>query len=740
MTVIQLKTKDNKDVPLKNVHMNINVLNQIAQFEIRQSYKNTESTPIEVFYSFPTGGSVSVIDFFARIGDRTIKTILKVKQEAREDYNTAISRGDGAMLMERISGDVFSVSLGNVMPNSELDVIIKYVQELKTEIDATNVRLNVPLTIMPRYTSVVNPTPESVLQGKLVNPPKVNEKPYNLSIGGSIVMTDSIVSIDSKTHKIKMSNMNEKSLNFEINDLDALNEDIVVSIKRGVPKSGSLIQRADTLKLDNEIYRFCTMVNIIPHFEQVAQPTITDAHYTVIIDKSGSMQGADLENCKQGAKIFVLSLPQGSSFDIYAFDDQFEKFTPKNPETAKMEGLQWIDNIRTGGSTEMYGVLADAYKSIKQQGKNGVIVLLSDGGISDTDKVLKLVKQNRSTSCFTVGIGQQVSHALIDGIAEMSNGRAEYVNSGADAVKDKILSQLKRAQSTLRKGQKNNSLKVAVDGPYRMFPETIPTLFEGDVNTFFIFSQNPVKGINYDQVFSHYSQLHNIPILPIENQTYPLHRIAGIKLIDSISSNTTGSQVEHLKTDASKAEITAISLNLGVLSDHTAFIGVEVRENKDKPTEPSVLREIPLQMVKKFAGNESARCYGMVAASCGPMTAMASCGPMPAMASRHAYRAKSAFVLESVSMDCDEEDESADLSPPKKQMITYTPVTTIVKLPAYVRTGTLVTATAAGLFPSTVSLKIGDYIQVTGEGANNGIYKVWNLGSSAEFWVLEKVN
>ena len=627
MSYIQLKTVNGKNVPMKNVKINVDIHNHVAQFTLTQLYHNTEKTPIETFYTFPTPAYASVFDFSAKIGEKIIKTVLKEKEEAKNEYNKAISEGNGGFYMERINSDIFSVSLGNIKPDTEIEITIKYIVELQTQINANQLRVNIPLTIMPKYGSFNDITSESLLQTKLANPTKTNEKPYELSISGIINMHDGIISVDSKTCKIKFTDMKETNIHFEINDLENLGEDIIMVIERNTPKSSCLIQKADDLKLTNELFRYATMVNIVPKFDDILTIDPVDVHYVMLLDSSGSMGGKDIENCKQGAKLFLLSLPSGSSFDIYQFNYTFSKFEFSNDcvYSDKISGaIEWIDKIQAYGGTELIDALEDVYSTIKKINKRSMILLLSDGGVSNTTDVLRLAKRNKNTSIFTIGIGQSVSQSLIQELADVSNGKAEFVNSGTDQIKEKILAQLRRSQINLGKCHKDNGIQINVDGPYKMVPESIPTLYENDINTFFVFSENPIKSINYIQTFDSYVLNNNVPLTTLnpENKNYVIHRMAGIKVIGNLNNNPMGSKIEHLKSDPYKSAIIESSLNFGILSNYTSFIGVEVREEVDKTTQECKLIEIPLQTAKKY----SVEPYGHVGhigntGPCGP------CGP-----------------------------------------------------------------------------------------------------------------
>ena len=621
MTTLSLQTAKGTQIPLKDVKLNVNVVNHVARCTLEQLFTNTESDPIEAFYTFPLTGGSSVFSFEAKNGDKIVKTVLKEKDVARTEYNKAVSQGHGAYLMERVNGDVFNVSLGNVNPKSEIQITIDYVVELKTEVDYTTLRLNIPLTIMPRYSRYSFMTQEEQWNDRMINPPKVEERPYTMSISGSMMMPDGIVSIDSKTSKVKLSNMKGTSVDFNIVDLQDLNQDIIVTIERNAPKSCCMTQRAKGLELKDETFRYATMINISPNYKDIPEINPGDVHYVLLLDNSGSMQGRPLEYCKQGAKIFLLSLPTGSSFDIYFFNSYFEKFVPKGEKDLRMEAIEWIDNIQSYGGTELKQAMEDVYKTIKASGKQGVVVLLSDGGIVDTNDVLQLVTRNRSTSVFTIGIGTSVSQALIQGMADAGNGKAEFINNANDGIKEKMMAQLQRAQTNLRKAADKNEIKIDVDGPYKLVPENIPTLYERDINTFFAFSQNPIKEVTYVQNLKDYQVTNVMPFTVVEDETYPLHRMAGIKLIDCLANTPNGSGLEHLKQDLSKNEIITTSLDLGVLSNYTSFIGVEYREDKDKTTQQAEVREIPLQITKGWG-------YGPTVCMTVECCAAAACAPM----------------------------------------------------------------------------------------------------------------
>jgi len=590
-------------VPLKHQSLHLNAYNQLANVTITQKYVNEEQSPIEALFIFPTPAEASVYFFEAKTNDgKIIKCLIKEKAEAIKEYNQAISEGNTGFLMERNDGDVFSVAIGNLAPKAEVELCIKYVTELKNEENCQFLRINMPLTLMPKY----SPPDTSITVHKGVNPPKTDERPFTMSITGELNMTDGIVSLNCKTHKIKISNMRENTLTFAIEDMETLDQDIVMTVERKAPESIAMTQELTGVQLINPLYKHCTTVNIVPDFSKLAPINVNDVHYSILLDKSGSMEGVDIENCKKAAKNFVALLPTGSIFDTYAFDDSFEKFKDESTEIGerKKHATEWIDKIRADGGTELMPVLTEIYNSLREK-KSAVIIVLSDGGISNTEDVFKLVKSNPNVSIFSIGIGSNVSQGLIQGLATNGNGYAEFIGSGDTNIVQKVMSQLKRSQDTLRKYQDNYNIGIECSSKYRLVPEKMPTLYDRTNNILHVFSETPLTTVTYSETLNGGVNIKKqLSVEPITDPSFPLHRVAGVKLLNHLQDQKSGSRIEHLKEDIYKDEIVAISKDLNVLSKYTSFVGVEFKEAADKITGPTLVREVPLETPRKYKGGQ----------------------------------------------------------------------------------------------------------------------------------------
>ena len=599
---MSLHSNNNQHIPLKDVNIDINVINNIAEFTIYQLYENNE-TPAEIFYKFPTPAGASVYHFQATIDDKIVKTVIKEKEEAKKEYNGAITQGHNTFMLNYNEGDVFSCCIGNVDKNKKINIEIKYSVELKTEITSSQLRLVIPLTIMPRYV----PSMPNISNNP--NTTLITDNPYKQSINASIFMSDGIESLDCNSDTLMFTDKTDHTVKFKLNDINKLDHDVNIIIKRKPQRSVAITELWKDVS--NPQYKFATMLNIVPDFDKVASTSPENIHYTLIIDRSGSMQGNDLENAKDGAMMFINQLPDNASFDIYHFGSDFRVFKPISEFGVKDQAVNWISKIYSYGGTELLPVMTNAYSQIEKQNKPGVIIVLTDGGISNVESVIKLVRSNPNVNVFSIGIGNSVSKQLVMSLAEEGHGKAEFVDSNNDQLQEKVISLLLKSQQSVRKCQKDNKINVITDGPYKLIPDVIPILYENDVNTFYVFSAAPVKAIEYSTTITK-----SVPVVEIfnDNSGYPIHRLAGIRLINHIQYGKSGSQIEEVKTNVIKELIAPISISLGILSQFTSFIGVEYKKDGDKLIEQTVLKTVPLRQVNKYEYIDE--CVMMSAKSC----------------------------------------------------------------------------------------------------------------------------
>lgn len=182
----------------------------------------------------------------------------------------------------------------------------------------------------------------------------------------------------------------------------------------------------------------------------VPMDTNQQSEILFLVDQSGSMRGNPIEQTKQALNYFMHSLTTNCSFNIIGFGTTFEKLfseSKKYCDETLEEAKEYIQRIdaRLGG-TNMLSPLQEIFKMCEGK-KNVQLIILTDGGVSDTEIVIALVHENRAKlRVFSIGIGSSVSTSLVEGLANAGRGSYEFLSEqNLHALQKITLRQLQRA-------------------------------------------------------------------------------------------------------------------------------------------------------------------------------------------------------------------------------------------------------------------------------------------------------
>ena len=103
---------------------------------------------------------------------------------------------------------------------------------------------------------------------------------------------------------------------------------------------------------------------------------------SLVLDKSGSMQGKKIQNLREAAKRVVDRLAPQDTISIVAFSDRKYLIAANQPVTDRDALKKKIDRIRDGGGTAISGGMAQGLAELeKTRGPDRVsrMLLLTDG-------------------------------------------------------------------------------------------------------------------------------------------------------------------------------------------------------------------------------------------------------------------------------------------------------------------------------------------------------------------------
>lgn len=429
---------DGVPIPLQGVTVEAEVRDLAVRQVVTQRYRNDEAVPIEALYVFPLDEGAALCGFEAEIGGVRVVGRVEEKEAAFEAYDEAMAAGHGAYLLDQERPDVFTASIGNVPPGAEVLVRLTTVSVLAEEGEERVYVL--PTTVSPRYapeedTKGVGRTPADAL-----NPPVAWDVPYGLTLTLRMEMPDDVRSVESPTHPLSVE-VDGKRATVVLGEREtALDRDLVVRVRLAGPEGQRVLAERDAAGGG------AVLVSFRPRFEA---GTDARAEVVFLVDRSGSMQGSSIEQVRNALQLFLRSLGEGTSFNVVGFGSTVQALFPESrsydPQSFA-EAIRHVERMQADlGGTEILPALETVLGSKRVEGLPRVVIVLTDGEVTNAPAVLALAARHAGTArVLTLGIGAGASRHLVRGLARAGNGAAEFV-APRERIEAKVMRQLRRA-------------------------------------------------------------------------------------------------------------------------------------------------------------------------------------------------------------------------------------------------------------------------------------------------------
>lgn len=164
-------------------------------------------------------------------------------------------------------------------------------------------------------------------------------------------------------------------------------------------------------------------------------------NFALVLDHSGSMKGAKLNNVKEAVKMVLDRLEPSDYVSVVIFDDTTQVIIPSMQANDPVGMKAAIDRIRDGGGTTMsYGMTKGLDELHRWNIPNAVkrMILLTDGvTYGDGERCRQLARDAKvaGISIYPLGIGADWEESLLDNIGESSGGMpAEFIKNPSDAL------------------------------------------------------------------------------------------------------------------------------------------------------------------------------------------------------------------------------------------------------------------------------------------------------------------
>ncbi|XP_028558324.2 von Willebrand factor A domain-containing protein 5A-like isoform X1 [Podarcis muralis] len=644
MIICGLITKSEEPVPLKSISVDVVVRGFVADVVSELRYHNEEKSPVEVVFVFPLDDEAAVYAFEGLIGGTRIEAQIREKKQAEQEYEDALSEGRQAFLLgrEENTSDIFTCSLGNLPPDGEATLKLSYVQALAPEPDGA-IRFVLPAVLNPRY------APQGSEGGNVTKSiPRVPKGtlPYTLSLSATLESPYGINRVESKCTLEPLRYRAEDRTIAQVSlaaghqfdrDVELLiyYEDVhkpSALLEAGKPGAApgeqSLRQQRTWGQKLKRVLRGertgsslmgdpALLLTLYPSVPAPKPSQKATGEFLFLLDRSGSMEcnteySSDspdspmrIQSAKETLILLLKSLPLGCYFNIYGFGSTYDSFYPQSVEYTQetmSKSLQRVKELQADlGGTEILQPLQAIYSQPCREGYPRQLFVFTDGEVFNTDEVIAEVRRHSSSHrCFSFGIGEGASTALIKGIARAAGGSAEFI-AGKERMQAKALQSLKKAlQPAVTR------ISLSWDLPPGLKAELVGSgpqvIFQGQRCLIYaqIRGQHQSSGSTEGTVVLQYQfqdqtfkETMKFSLQAQETDRLPVHRLAAQALLQELEG------VGEKEKEKQRLALET-SLSSGVVCSQTAYVGINTELGKPLQG-PLTRRDVPHPYLLPFS-------------------------------------------------------------------------------------------------------------------------------------------
>ncbi len=422
-------------VPLEHTDVSAEVTGFVSSVSVTQQFHNPYDEKIEAVYVFPLPQHAAVNEFVMTIGERRICGIVRDRDEAKRVYEAARSAGHVASLMSQERPNVFTQSVANIEPGNRIDIEIRYFGTVAY--DDGWFELVFPMVVGPRF------NPPALTGGGIGATPR-----GAAGSSGQAVEVQYLAPGERSGHDIALTAVIDAGV--AINGLESVNH--VVDVER-TSASRAVVQIRENETIPNKDFVLRWRVAD----EGIRSSMITsvgdDGHGTFalmllppaalmeaarrpvelifVIDCSGSMNGAPLQQCRRATRHALASLHPEDTFQIVRFGSEASSLGNRPLRATDRNvrrGIRYVDGLQSGGGTMMVRGMRAALKIPGDPQRLRFVCFMTDGYIGNEHEVLSTLSAELGHArVFSFGVGSSPNRFLMDRMAKLGNGAVAYL-------------------------------------------------------------------------------------------------------------------------------------------------------------------------------------------------------------------------------------------------------------------------------------------------------------------------
>ena len=581
--------------PVLSTTVEMHVTGVIARAIVRQEFTNPGHAWVEGIYVFPLPENAAVDHLRMEIGDRIVEGVIQERSAAKATYEAAKQGGRRTGLIEQERPNVFTTSVANIAPNATIAIEIQYQHRL--QYNAGQYRLRFPMVVGPRYVpgmavsamatsadapgvSTARVNAVGVLSStragdedddaSRITPPvrhpaagKIN--PVSITI--DLTPEAPLSRLDSPYHAISTTPVGAGQYRIELGE-GAVPADrdfeLVWELVPGAAPTAALF----TETVGSETFALLMLTPPAP----AARDIVRVPRETIfVVDTSGSMEGASIEQAKAAADLALLRLGTGDSFNVIEFNTYSrslfgaaEPATPANVAHAR----EWVRQLRARGGTEMQAALMLALDGLDHPGRLRQVIFLTDGGVSNESRLFQTIRERLGDSrLFTIGIGSAVNSHFMTQAALHGRGTFTYIGK-IDEVRERMDALFRKIESPVVTDVRLElDATTAVDA----LPGRIPDLYLGEpIVVTLRADMMPVRAVLRGRISSR-EWAQDVPLHRMTPESGLSVQWAREKIAALMESRRTGVSAEEVRQ-----AVVAVALEHHLVSAYTSLVAVDV--------------------------------------------------------------------------------------------------------------------------------------------------------------------
>ena len=558
-----LMTKNNTVSALRTrVSVKGSLKGSIAEFTVRQVFEQPKGVSGEMSYVTSNDNKLCIYDTRIYVGRQLIKPKIEAKRVAEEIYDEGKKAGRVVFYGGRFANSLVEFRLGNV----PRDVVV---------------------TVEVKLCVVVSPSGRNSIFVKFplrVGSPRDGFYSMMEDLTGAFTFSFDCSSLKDKitnlTSNCRAGRYDKTKHVFRLMDKKAVDA-IIMTMNLTEPPKDDFIVAGNFMMMNlvaDEVHRVISSPKT---------KTKTNNEFVFVVDCSGSMSGSRIEKARVCLDLFLRSLPMGSYFNVFRFGSSYKhlfKECQEYNDANVQKALQSASSMRADlGGTELLPVLKSIFASPQKGSGQRQIFVLTDGEVCDVDSLLELAEDNSDKNrIFTLGIGTGADPGLVQGLADVSGGRSDFVVESDQDFSEKVIPQLETSTSCCL-----TNINVQVEGHNNVECSIVPIrslTVNGGANLV-LKSTTPFKGDETLLITGTYGdESVDIPI----NSTHPPNKDPELaKLLQVWFSHQRIASLEKLyrpfnidqeKEKELENSIISLSKASGILTSLTAFVAVSEKK------------------------------------------------------------------------------------------------------------------------------------------------------------------